>query len=175
RPGYAVALWRVLRAGLPARYLPGMLIVVVLGSLISARLEFVALHPDTLHDGLQGLLALWRGGLSLAGGVIGGAVLLALYTWARREPFWPWADALAPAASLGLTVGLLGLPYSGEGWGLPTRGPFFMHVAAALRPGALVNATRFQPIFAYEAVLCAALTVLLLVLTRRQRRWGRPA
>src|SRR5437773_11806820 len=52
--GYVVALWRVLRAGLPARYLPGMLIVVVLGSLITARLAFVVLHPETLRDGLQG-------------------------------------------------------------------------------------------------------------------------
>ena len=173
--GYVVALWRVPRAGLPARYLPGMLIVVVLGSLVTARLAFVALHPDTVRDGLQGVLSLWRGGLSLAGGVIGGAVLLALYTWARGEPLWPWADALAPAASLGLTVGMLGLPYSGEGWGLPTQGWFFMHVAPALRPAALMSATRFQPIFAYEAVLFAALTVLLLALSRRQRRLGRPA
>jgi phosphatidylglycerol---prolipoprotein diacylglyceryl transferase len=173
--GYVVALWHVPRAGLPARYLPGMLIVVVLGALVTARLAFVALQPDTVRDGLQGILSLWRGGLSLAGGVIGGAVLLALYTWARGEPLWPWADALAPAASLGLTVGMLGLPYSGEGWGLPTQGWFFMHVAPALRPAALMSATRFQPIFAYEAVLFAALTVLLLALSRRQRRLGRPA
>jgi phosphatidylglycerol:prolipoprotein diacylglycerol transferase len=173
--GYVVALWRAPRAGLPARYLPGMLIVVVLGSLVTARLAFVSLHPDTVRDGLQGVLSLWRGGLSLAGGVIGGAVLLTLYTWARGEPLWPWADVLAPAASLGLAVGMLGLPYSGEGWGLPTRGPFFMYVAPGLRPAALMSATRFQPIFAYEAVLFAVLTVLLLALARRQRRLGRPA
>jgi TRAP-type C4-dicarboxylate transport system permease small subunit len=50
-----------------------------------------------------------------------------------------------------------------------------MHVAPALRPAALMSATRFQPIFAYEAVLFATLTVLLLALSRRQRRLGRPA
>src|ERR687887_750138 len=48
--GYVGALWCVPRAGLPARYLPGMLIVVVLGSLVTARLAFVALHPDTVRD-----------------------------------------------------------------------------------------------------------------------------
>ncbi len=171
--GYIVALWRALRAGLPARYLPSMLIVVVLGGLVAARLEYVAFHPETLRGGLQDVLSLWRGGLTLLGGVLGGAILLALYCWARRERFWPWADALAPAASLGLAIGMLGLPYTGEGWGQPTRGPFFMSVPTAELPASLINATRFQPIFAYEAILFAALTVLLTVLSVRQRRAGR--
>lgn len=170
--GYVVALWRALRMGLAARYLPGMLIVVVLGSLIAARLVFVALHPAALHGGVQDVLALWRGGLALVGGVVGGALLLALYTWARRELLWPWADAVAPAASLGLAIGMLGLPYTGEGWGEPTRGPFFMHVPASQLPANLVNETRFQPIFAYEAMLFVVLTVVLLLLSWRQRRAG---
>ena len=172
--GYIVAVWRALRAGLPARYLPGMLIVVVLGGLVAARLEYVAFHSETLRGGLQDVLSLWRGGLTLVGGVVGGAILLALYCWARGERFWAWADAVAPAASLGLAIGMLGLPYTGEGWGEPTRGPFFMTVPQAELPAELINATRFQPIFAYEAILFAALTVLLLALSARQRRRGQP-
>ena len=91
--GYVVALWRVPRAGLPARYLPGMLIVVVLGSLVTARLAFVALHPDTVRDGLQGVLSLWRGGLfgrlmgMFAGGLAAIAALLAIPAY----PFWSLA------------------------------------------------------------------------------------
>lgn len=171
--GYSAALWRVLRAGLAPRYLPGLLVTVVLGAFVLARLGFVAQHPEAMSDGVQGLLALWRGGLSLAAGVVGGALLLLLYTWTHRLPFWPWADAAAPAAALGLAVGMLGEPYGGEGWGQPTRGPFFMRVAPSLRPAALVDATRFHPIFAYEAALFGALAVLLLVLL--WRRAGRTA
>lgn len=173
--GYAVAMWRALGARLNARYLPGMFVVVVLGGLIVSRVTFVALHPDAAPGGVQDVLALWRGGLSLVGGMAGGAALLAVYTWARREPLWRWADVVAPAAALGIAVGMVGLPYSGEGWGQPTRGPFFMRVDPALRPAALVNDTRFQPIFAYEAALFAVLAVALLALTWRQRRSGRPA
>lgn len=173
--GYAVTLWQVMRAGLAPRYLPGMLVVVVLGAFVLARLGFAARHPEATRDGVQSLLALWQGGLSLAAGVAGGTVLLWLYTWAQRLPFRPWSDALAPGAALGLAVGMLGLPYSGEGWGQPTHGPFFMRVAPSLRPAELVNDTRFQPIFAYEAVLFGLLALVLIVLARRQRRIGRPA
>ena len=173
--GYVVALWRALRAGVNARYLPGMFVVVVLGAFIVARATFVALHPDVIKGGAQNLLALWQGGLSLAGGLTGGALLLAVYTWARREPLWRWADVLAPAVVVGIAIGMLGLPGSGEGWGEPTHGPFFMRVDPALRPAALVNETRFHPIFAYETVLFAALAVVLLLISWRQRRGGRPA
>jgi phosphatidylglycerol:prolipoprotein diacylglycerol transferase len=172
--GYVVAMWRALAAGARARYLPGMFVVVVLGAFIVARLTFVALHPAAVRGGAQTVLALWQGGLSLAGGLVGGALLLAVYTWARREPFCRWADVVAPAAALGIAVGMLGLPSSGEGWGEPTKGPFYMSVDPALRPDALISATRFHPIFAYEALLFGVLAVVLLLLGWRQSRTGRP-
>jgi len=179
--GYALALWRVPRAGLPARYLPGMFVVVVLGALIVARTGYVAGRPDLARDGAQGLLAFWRGGLSLPAGVLGGAVLLAIYIWARREPLWRWADALSPSIALGLALGMLGLPGGGEGWGQPTNGPFFMRVPPGVLPKALLaRADRahyhVHPIWAYEATLFAALTILCLLVTERWsgRGAGRP-
>ncbi len=172
--GYLVALRQASRAGLSQRYLPGTLVVVVLGGFIAARLGYVARHLGSVSDGLPGVLALWRGGLSLDTGIIGGAVLLALMAWARREPWWRWTDALAPAAAVGLSVGMLGLPLAGEGWGKPTGGPFFMTVDATLLPVRYINDARFEPIFAYEAVFFAVLAVFLWAVIGRQRRLGRP-
>ncbi len=179
--GYALALWRAPRAGLPARYLPGMLVVVVLGAFIVARAGYAAGHADVARDGAQGVLAFWRGGLSLPAGLLGGLVLLAVYTWARRESLWRWADALAPSVALGLAIGMLGLPGGGEGWGQPTNGPFFMRVPVDALPTALLaHAARaryhFHPIWAYEAAFFAILLLVLLVVTgRRERPGARPA
>jgi len=170
--GYLVALGFALRARLAARYLPGMLVVVVLGALIIARLGFVAWRRGAAGAGAQGILSLY--GLNLPVGVIGGTLLLAVYTWARREPLWLWADALAPAGAIGLAIGMLGLPSNGEGWGRPTAGPFSIGVDVTLLPQEFVNSRRFQPVFAYETALFAALAILLVVLFERQRRLGRP-
>ena len=171
---YLFAMWRVTRARLQPRYLPGMLIVVGLGALFAARAGYIALHPESRPATLEDALSFWHGGLSLLAGVMGGAVLVAAYLWARREPVWRWVDALAPAVSAGLAIGMLGLPGSGEGWGAPTTGLFYMRVEPSLRPLNLVNYGRFQPIWAYESIMFAALTVVLVVLSRRQSLTGRP-
>lgn len=170
--GFALAYWRAARAGLPLRYFPGTFLVVVLGSFMFARLAYVALHGAILSEGLQGLLSIWHGGFNLIAGVIAGAGLLAILTWARRESFWQWADATAPAASLGLAASMLGLPGGGEGWGMPTTSPVYMYVDLDRRPVELINFSRFHPIFAYEAGLFVALTAVLLVLSWRQRAAG---
>ncbi len=173
--GYALALWGALRAGLLARYLPGMFVVVVLGAFIVARIGFVLAYPALVRDGAQGVLAFWRGGLSLPAGVFGGAVLLAVYTWARRESLWRWADVLSPAVALGLAIGMLGLPDGGEGWGQPTGGVLSMSVPADALPASLLTRAarthdHFQPIWAYEAALFAGLTIVLLLIAARRRR-----
>ncbi len=173
--GYALALWGALRAGLLARYLPGMFVVVVLGAFIVARIGFVLAYPALVRDGAQGVLAFWRGGLSLPAGVFGGAVLLAVYTWARRESLWRWADVLSPAVALGLAIGMLGLPGGGEGWGQPTGGVLSMSVPADALPASLLTRAarthdHFQPIWAYEAALFAGLTIVLLLIAARRRR-----
>src|SRR5581483_5731477 len=130
---------------------PGTFLIVVPGSFVGARLAYVALHPVAGQEGLQGILSIWQGGFLLIGGLVAGAFFLALVTWARDEALWRWADAVAPAASLGLAVGMLGLPFGGEGWGQPTRGPLYMTVDPARRPIQFINVAHFQPIFAYEA------------------------
>jgi len=172
--GFCLALWSVARAGLTAKYFPGTFAIVVLGSFVVARLAFIALHPEMFRDGAQGIFSIWRGGFNLAGGVAGAAALLALVTWARGEPFWRWADAVAPSVALALAVGMLGLPGSGEGWGMPTRGPIFMTVDPSLRPVELINAVHFHPIFAYEAVYFAVLAAVLWAIRWRQRTTGWP-
>jgi phosphatidylglycerol:prolipoprotein diacylglycerol transferase len=171
--GFVLALWCVVRTGLPAARFPGTFVVVVLGGFMTARLTYVAFHPE-LYGGAQGIFSIWDGGFNLAGGVAGGAALLAVLAWARRESFWRWSDAVAPATSLGLAVGMLGLPGSGEGWGMPTGGPIYMAVSPDRRPASLINATRFHPIFAYEAICFAVIAAVLFVLLWRSHVSSRP-
>ncbi len=167
---YVLALWRVAQAGLPARLFPGTFLFVVLAAFMGARLDYVAGHHVVAADGLTGALEVWRGGLGLAGGVLGGAVGLLALTWSRRQSFRRWLDAVAPAAALGLAIGALGLPSGGEGWGMPTRGPFSMSVDASRRPIELIGASRFHPIFAYDAALFGGIAIMALALAWLWRR-----
>lgn len=171
--GFGLALWRAWRAGLNVRYFPGTFVLVVLGSFVTARLAYVSMHTEVLRGGAAAVFSIWLGGFNLAGGIMGGVLILAAVTWTRREPFWAWADASAPAASLGLAVGLLGLPAVGEGWGMPTNGPIYMLVAVERRPLELIDASHFHPIFAYELIAFALIFVGASLLDWRWASLGR--
>lgn len=162
-----VGFGRIVRGHLSIRLFPGLCLVLPLGGLATAHLSYLLAHTGLLNT-VAGTLSLWRGGFNLAGGIVGGSGILLLYTWAHREPFWPWADALAPAAAFGITVGLLGLPSGGEGWGEPTTGPFFTHVSSSLLPPSLINEAHFQPIFAYDLLFFGGLTAILFLFSARR-------
>src|SRR5690606_31941128 len=63
------------------------------------------------------ILAVWRGGMSFHGGLIG--VLCAMGAFARklRRPFFEVADLVAPCVPLGLASGRIGNFINGELWG----------------------------------------------------------
>lgn len=73
-------------------------------------------HPlDTLLSG---------GGLAFLGGLILGFVAVVAYMYRQRIPFWPTADAVAPALTAGYGVGRIGCQLSGDGdWGIVNAAP----------------------------------------------------
>jgi prolipoprotein diacylglyceryl transferase len=64
------------------------------------------------------------GGLAFFGGLVLGFVAVVAYMYRHRIPFWPTADAVAPALVAGYGVGRIGCQLSGDGdWGLVNTAP----------------------------------------------------
>lgn len=58
-------------------------------------------------------------GLAIYGGLIGGFLGVTYYLRRHGIPFWPTADAIAPALMIGYAVGRIGCQLSGDGdWGI---------------------------------------------------------
>jgi phosphatidylglycerol---prolipoprotein diacylglyceryl transferase len=131
---YMIGMVGVARLGLAVRRFPGIYLRVLLAGVIGARVMYLFAHPDATRSGIQSILSLAQGGYNLIGGIVAGGAMLAAIVRAHDEPFLRWADALTPGATLGLAVGMMGLPGNGDGWGRPTGGPLFMSVASDLRP-----------------------------------------
>jgi phosphatidylglycerol:prolipoprotein diacylglycerol transferase len=84
---------------------------LVLGGLIGARLVFVVTSPGPFFGpGGRPLdaLAVWQGGISIHGGILG--VLAAMVLLAPRKGLRPWAvmDVLTPVGALGIIGGRIG-------------------------------------------------------------------
>ncbi|TLS49992.1 prolipoprotein diacylglyceryl transferase [Paenibacillus antri] len=73
---------------------------------------------------LTEIFAIWNGGISIMGAIIGGAGGMALYTWRKKLDFWEFADHLAPAVVLGQAIGRIACFLNGDAYGSPTGSQF---------------------------------------------------
>ena len=173
--GIAVARRRVRRGVVPFNggAVDALVGYLVVGMLIGARLVYVFVYDPAAYAAHPlDVFAIWHGGLSFHGAVLGMVAASLLFAYRRRIPFWTVADTLALAGAPGLFFGRLGNFINGELYGRVTNVPWAM--VFPTDPQRLPR----HPSQLYEAV-CEGI-VLFLVLRLLERRafrggWYRPA
>lgn len=108
------------------------------------------------------------GTFSFLGGAIGVGVLLYFATRGSRTTFLQWLDALLPAACLGMVFSNLGSFFSGEAYGSPTD-VFWGVTYDSLNVRYTIP---IHPVQIYYALFFFALTFLLLIVRKREKRVG---
>ena len=90
----------------------------VAGVILGGRLGYVLFYKPVFYatHPLE-ILAVWQGGMSFHGGLLGVIVALWLYARRRGRPFWHVMDLVAPCVPLGLASGRVGNFINGELWG----------------------------------------------------------
>ncbi|TSE34916.1 prolipoprotein diacylglyceryl transferase [Tepidimonas charontis] len=157
------------RLGWQPRDVEDMLFWGVLGVIVGGRLGYVLFYQPLTYLGQPWrVLAVWEGGMSFHGGLLG--VLVAMWLWARRQrrPWLQVMDFVAPCVPAGLAAGRIGNFINGELWG---------RVADPSLPWAMVfpaaGPLPRHPSQLYQALLEGlTLFVLLWLFARRPRRIG---
>lgn len=127
--GYRIIWSRIAqgRLALTRRELDALIGYLVVGMLVGARVMYaVAYEPGHFLGDPLGLFALWHGGLSFHGALIGIVIAAIVFARRYRVPFWRLADTLAIAGTPGLFFGRLGNFINGELYGRPTSVPWAM-------------------------------------------------
>jgi phosphatidylglycerol:prolipoprotein diacylglycerol transferase len=107
------------------------------------------------------IFAIWHGGMSFHGGLIGVAVATAYYVRKKNLDFWRLSDVVVPAAPFGLLLGRLGNFINGELWGKPTRVPWAVIFPKSQEPGTPLHLILPRhPSQLYEAALEGALLLI---------------
>lgn len=106
--------------GWTRRDVEDLLFFGVIGVVLGGRLGYVLFYKPAyyLSHPLE-VFAVWQGGMSFHGGLLGVLAALALFGRRRRWPFFDVADLVAPCVPTGLAAGRLGNFINGELWGRP--------------------------------------------------------
>ena len=97
------------------------LIWAMLGVILGGRLGYVLFYNFSIYlDDPLSVLALWRGGMSFHGGLLGVIIATILFCRRRRIDLWLFADRVACVAPIGLFFGRLANFINGELFGRVT-------------------------------------------------------
>lgn len=115
------------RSGLVPADVEDLLFWGALGVVLGGRLGYVVFYKPAYYLAHPfEILAVWQGGMSFHGGLLGVIVAVALYCRRRGKSFLPIADFIAPLVPIGLAAGRLGNFINGELWGRPGDVPWAM-------------------------------------------------
>jgi phosphatidylglycerol:prolipoprotein diacylglycerol transferase len=145
----------------------------VLSGLVIAKVWLVLAMWDYFSANPREIFALstLQSGGTFYGGVLGALLLIILYARYWKLPFLPLADAYAPCAALGASLGRLGCFSAGCCYGKPTEvawGITFTSEYAHDLVGTPLH-VRLHPTQLYDSFAAAGILLVLLLLRRRKR------
>jgi phosphatidylglycerol:prolipoprotein diacylglycerol transferase len=177
------------RDGRDPDHIWGALTWAIIPAIIGARLWFVLFPPVSLvEQGMDtgwffqnffnlenGAIAIWSGGLSIFGAVLGGFLGAYIYMRRNKLPIAPWLDIAAVGLPLGQAIGRWANFINQELYGVPTDLPWGITIDSAHRVApyrSLVEypaETQFHPLFLYESLWSLLFFIVLLNLFLRYR------
>lgn len=138
------------RLGLPKDTAIDLALLLVPCGIVGARLYYVLMRWEQFAGHPISAFYVWRGGLGIYGGVIGGALAALVYARRQKISFAALADMIAPGLILAQAIGRWGNYFNMEAYGIAiadTRLQFFPVAVWIPAEGAWHAATFF-----YESV-----------------------
>ncbi|SER73097.1 Prolipoprotein diacylglyceryl transferase [Tranquillimonas rosea] len=167
-------LWPAESPPMTRAQLEELVTAVILGIIVGGRLGFVLFYQPGyyLANPLE-IPAIWQGGMSFHGGMIGVAVAALIFWRRQRVPVWSVLDTLALATPPGLLFGRIANFINAELWGRPSDVPW-----AVVFPGPLAQdcpdvegLCARHPSQLYEAGLEGLLLGAILLMLAFSSRW----
>ena len=121
---------RARRLGLQGAQLQNLIFFLAIGLIIGARLGYILFYQfpnlsDYLKHPLE-IIAVWHGGMSFHGGLMGALLGGILFCRLNRLPLWEVGDTVIVTAPIGIGLGRLGNFINGELFGRPGSVPWAM-------------------------------------------------
>ncbi|ABO49441.1 prolipoprotein diacylglyceryl transferase [Desulforamulus reducens MI-1] len=128
--GLMISLWVAQRQGFYYEEVMDLAFYAIIGGLIGARVWEVMFSWDYYSQRLMEIPAIWHGGISVQGAILGGLLAVVWYCRKYRIAVWAMMDTLAPGVLVGQAIGRIGCFLNGCCYGLPNE-----HLGFTYPPG----------------------------------------
>lgn len=136
-------------------------------AVIGARVFYVLFNPSGRTYSFVDAFKIWKGGMSIWGGVIGGAIGVTLCCLIHKKDFLSVCDVIAPALILAQSTGRWGNFINKEAHGWEIFDPKYFGLPFSVE----INGHFFLATFLYEAILnTIGFAVLVFLLYKSKKR-----
>ena len=183
--GATLMVRRARRTGFDEDHAWNAAVVGVLGAIVGARVAYIIGHSEQFQNPIE-YLQIYKGGISLMGGLIGGFLAAYMYCRSKKLDFVRLADLGAPGLAIGTAVGRIGDLVIGDHLGKPTSGfwgweyrggelisrppcdpAVYPSPDGCIQPGMVVHQTAL-----YDSVWALIIFFILMTLDRKPRPKG---
>ncbi len=125
-----------------------------LGGIVGSRLYFVMLNWSSFWTQPQEIIAMWHGGMSIHGGIIGGFLTTVIYCRYAKLPVLRCLDMGACTIPLAQAIGRWGNFFNSEAFGrpVPENFPLKLLIPRESVPAEYFTHQYFHPTFLYESI-----------------------
>ncbi len=126
--------------------------IIIISALFGARLYYVLMDFSYYSKYPMEIFAIWQGGISIHGALIGGVVCGIILAKKMEFNFFKYADIFSFGLLIGQAVGRFGNYFNCEAFGKPCDLPFKLYIPESHRPLEYFQYEYFHPTFLYESV-----------------------
>jgi len=145
---------------------------LAIGVLVGARAYHVVDYWEYYQRNLGEIIKIWRGGMAIWGGILGGIVSLVIIYRNEIKKIILALDLLVFGTLAAQIMGRLGNFFNQELYGKPTELDWGIYIRPENRLVGFENVERYHPLFFYEMVLNSLLLGLMLWMMRKKRKMG---
>ena len=143
-----------------------LIIYIIPTSFICARLYYIVFNLQYYLQAPIEILKVWNGGLAIYGGIIGGILVILVYSKKRKIQFLDITDYLVPYLALGQAIGRWGNFFNVEAYGTQTNIVFRMGI---MQHGKYIEV---HPTFLYESICDLIIFIILYILMNKRKYKG---
>jgi prolipoprotein diacylglyceryl transferase len=144
-------------------------VVATVAAVVGARVGYILPRLDRFAADPASVIAIWEGGLTFFGALVGGLLGLTWYLRRKQLSMADFLHAVAPAVPIMQAIGRWGNYFNQELYGRPTDLLWGLEVEPAHRRPGFEMFSTFHPTFLYEMLWNLSLAALLVYLDGRLR------